>query len=99
MKIYPAQNWRAQKRVTKLIGKKFVVVVATQVFVTSPEFEASLPYSLAIVEDEQKNRYELISETGLVLKKGDQVEGVLRRISEVNQTSLINYGVKLVKDT
>ena len=95
MKLNPASYWRHNKNWNNFVGKTGEVIFVTKIEVTSPEFQSFLPYCFAIVEMDGE-RYEFMSEKGADLKKGDKVEFVLRKTSESDNASLINYGIKLV---
>ena len=96
MQLNPASYWRHNKNWNNFVGKKGKVIFVTKVKVTSPELHAYLPYCFAIVEMDGE-RYEFMGEKGVDLKKGDKVEFVLRKSGKSDKSSLINYGIKLVK--
>ena len=96
MKVSPAKYWRENKKWSDLIGKAGKVIFATEIKVSSPELQEYLPYSFAIVEVDGK-KYEFMGEKGAKLKRGDKVELALRKNMSVEKSSLINYGIKLVK--
>ncbi|MBP7700866.1 hypothetical protein KA111_02270 [Candidatus Woesebacteria bacterium] len=95
MKISPASYWRNNKKWSNLVGKSGKVILSTKIEVTAPEFQEFLPYYFAIVEVEGKN-FEFMGEKNEILKKGDKVKLALRKISSCDESSLINYGIKIV---
>lgn len=95
MLLNPANYWRKNKNWNNFVGKLGEVVFVTRVEVTSPELQSFLPYCFAIVEMDGE-RYEFMGEKGVELKKGDKVEFAFRKVSDSDNASLINYGIKLV---
>lgn len=97
MKVSPENYWRNNKNWSKFIGKIGKVILSTKIEATSPELELFLPYCFVIVELEGE-KYEVMGEKDADLERGDQVRFVLRKISNSSNSSLINYGVKVVKN-
>jgi uncharacterized OB-fold protein len=92
----PAHYARKNKNWQKYLGKKGTVLSSTLIRVTSPELSYLTPYSYVLV-DLGNEKKELMGVGNQILKVGDQVECVLRKISTASAESLIEYGIKAQK--
>lgn len=93
----PAQYHRNSKNWHKLLGKTGVVVLSTQLEVTSTEFELFLPYCFLIIELDSGKKIEITGEAKTIFKSGDRVKLELRKNASFNSKDILSYGLKACK--
>ncbi len=93
----PQTYWRRNKSWSLYLGQTGKVVAATFIRVAPQGYEIFAPYSFVIVELDGGERIELMGTPGEELQIGDQVELVLRRVEEPDQSGVIAYGLKAAK--
>lgn len=82
--------------ITDWLGRTGLVLGCTTIRTSSPELGYLTPYDFALV-DFAGEKKELMAAWGERLQVGDQVRVVLRKMSQPNHNSLIEYGLKLEK--
>lgn len=92
----PAMYWRASKQWAKWLGKRGEVIAASQMQVAVPELANWTPITLALV-DFGTERHEFMVAGQGVVTSGDQVECVLRKLSQPDEQGVIAYGIKVQK--
>lgn len=90
------EYWRKNKDWQQYLGKRAEVIAQTLVHVSAQKQEAFLPYPYLIV-DLGIERKELMGVLGESFQIGDQVELVLRKLSQEDPAELISYGLKARK--
>ena len=92
----PVKIWRNQKKIRKLLGLKGRVVSYTKIFVPPAGFISEAPYIVAIVrlENGKNLTAQLVDFEEDQLKIGQSILTVLRRTREVEEESIIPYGIK-----
>ena len=96
MKGYPAEYWRANKEWVKWIGKEGEIVVSTIIHVPPVMLQKMAPYTFSVVKFGDEYR-ELAGVDNEVLKTGDKVKCVFRRIADTDGRGVIMYGIKIKK--
>ena len=96
MKGYPAEYWRANKEWSKWIGKEGEVVASTVIRVPPLMLQNMATYTFSIVKfDDEYREFAGVDEE--VLKTGDKVKCVFRRIADTDGKGVIMYGIKVKK--
>jgi len=99
--MQPAEYYRCSKTWKKWLGKTGRVVASSVIRVTTPEFESSTPYSYVIadiqISPKKTERHGFVSVSGQEFEIGDHLICVLRRMGQVDDSSLIPYGIKVKK--
>ena len=92
----PVKQWRRQKNVTSLIGKKGKILQWTIIRTPAKSFGKEAPYPVVIVEMEDKKRMigQLVDWEEKDLKKNKKVIAVLRRLPVENNENIISYHIK-----
>lgn len=88
--------WRKQQKDKKKLGKSGVIRSWTEVFVSPPKFDSITPYTVVLVELDSKELVygELVDFEIKDRKIGTKVTAVFRKIGDVGQEDLVEYGVK-----
>ena len=92
----PVKQWRRQKQVSKLIGKKAKIVLWTIIRIPSKIFMNQAPYPVIIVEFPDKTRsvLQLVDWKESDLMEGKEIICVLRRNNNEDKTGIIPYTIK-----
>jgi len=96
MKGYPAEYWRLNKDWTKWIGKTGEVVATTVIRVPPLTLQKMAPYTFSLIKFDNEHK-ELMGVDDEILKIGDRVKCVFRRIADANEKGIIMYGIKIKK--
>lgn len=94
----PAQYWRSNKDWNEWLGRTGQVLAVTTIRTGSPEFAYLVPYSYALV-DFNGEKKEMLATGNDMLKIGDSVICVLRKMGRTDEKSIIDYGLKVQKLT
>ncbi|HRN70146.1 MAG TPA: OB-fold domain-containing protein [Candidatus Woesebacteria bacterium] len=88
--------WRKQKKDKLVLGKKGRVLTWTTINVAPPKFSSFTPYSVVLVELEDKEKVygQLVDFEEKDLQIGTEVVSVLRRSGHVDKEDIIEYSVK-----
>ncbi len=92
----PAQYWRLNKDWAKWHGRRGEVIAVTNMQVSLPALADWTPTSFALV-DFGTERHEFLVTGQDTLQSGDQVECVLRKLGQPDETGVIAYGIKVKK--
>lgn len=92
----PAQYWRHNKTWAKWLGRQGEVIAVTQMHVGIPALASWTPTSYALVDFGDERHEFLVAGQGTV-QSGDQVECVLRKLGQPDETGVIPYGIKVQK--
>ena len=94
--ISPVKVWRNQSFVTNLLGKRGTIISYTVIRIGPSGFESQIPYPVAVIELENKERMvgQIVDCPKEKLKNGLQVEAILRRVREPDREGVIPYGIK-----
>jgi uncharacterized OB-fold protein len=94
--LSPVKIWRNQKKIRKLLGIRGTLISFTKIFVPPEGFLSQSPYVVAIVKLETGSNYtaQLVDFEEKHLKTGQKVKIILRRTREVEEESVIPYGIK-----
>lgn len=91
----PVKIWRNQTKIRSLLGKVGHVVSVTTVRVPPSGFEDQAPYSVVLVQLEDRCVVgQLVDCDESHLHIGQQVEAILRRVKTPGKEGIIPYGVK-----
>lgn len=92
--ISPVKVWRRQKIVRELLGKKGTVLSWTTIYTPPPQFKHNAPYVVVLVglDSRKKIMAQLVDATG-VLKKGQEVIIILRKLRESSPEDVIPYTI------
>lgn len=88
--------WRKQKKDKLALGKKGTILTWTTINVAPPKFAALTPYSVVLVELENKEKVygQLVDFEEKDLQIGTKVVSILRRAGHVDKEDIIEYSVK-----
>lgn len=88
--------WRKQKKDKFALGKTGKIITWTTINVAPPKFAPFSPYSVVLVELENKERVygQLVDFEEKDLQIGTEVVSVLRRSGKVDKEDIIEYSVK-----
>lgn len=92
----PAQYWRESKQIKEYLGKTGVVFASTTIRSSSPQFNHMVPYSYLVV-DFNGVKKEMMGAGSELLTVGDKVICVMRKMGQMDDKSLIEYGLKVQK--
>ena|SRR3989338_9198342 len=92
----PIKAWREQKKVTKFLGLKGIILSVTKVRVPPSGFVSDAPYFLAIVQADggQGLIGQITDAFGENPQIGDKIEIVYRRQKRPDVEGVIYYGIK-----
>jgi uncharacterized OB-fold protein len=92
----PVKIWRNQKTIAAFVGKKGVIESWTMVRVPLGTFSHLAPYPVAIVALDTGERMclQVVDWGQKQLRRGQNVEVVVRRVTEPNTEGVIPYGLK-----
>jgi uncharacterized OB-fold protein len=95
MKMAAPRVWRYNEKRRQLLGKVGQVVAWTIVRAGPEGMEERTPYVVGIIEvDGQRVMGQVVDVDSVQMRVGMKVEGVLRRLFDVDSDALIMYGVK-----
>lgn len=87
--------WRKQKTDRKLLGKRGTILSWTDIYVAPPQYESQTPYTVVLVELEDKKRvYGQLIAGDAGKQIGQQVIAVLRVNGDVDAEDVISYAIK-----
>ncbi len=88
--------WRKQKKDKLALGKKGKILTWTTINVAPPKFASFTPYSVVLVELENKEKVygQLVDFDEKDLEIGTEVISILRRAGAVDKEDIIEYSVK-----
>ena len=90
-------TWRKTKELHTELGKVGRIVIWTRIYVAPHGFTEQVPYVVAIVEFDKKERktLPLVDFDEAHLQAGQRVITVIRRIGSPAKEDVITYGVKV----
>ncbi len=88
--------WRQQQKDKKSLGRVGVILSWTEISVAPPRFESILPYTIVLVEYEDKERAygQLVDFDTAQRAIGSRVVSIFRRTRDVGPEDVIEYGIK-----
>jgi len=94
--ISPVKIWRRQKEKRLILGKVGKIISWTKIYVAPKDFKNVAPYSVVLVELEDKKRFvgQLVDYDEQNLKFSQKVKAVLRKTRKVGEEEVIPYGIK-----
>jgi uncharacterized OB-fold protein len=97
MNFLSPEYHRNSKEWHNLVGKSGIVILSTQLKISTPELQEYLPYCFLIVELNNGKKIEIMGEAKTLIAQGDKVRLELRKIAQPDLFSVIPYGLKAVK--
>jgi len=92
----PAQYWRLNKSWSQWLGRRGEVIAVTQMQVGIPSLADQTPTLYALVDfGDMRHEFLVIGQD--TLQSGDQVECVLRKLGQPDESGVIPYGIKVQK--
>jgi len=95
----PVKVWRKQKEVNKLLGIRGKVISFSKIHVPPMGFSNQAPYYIALIKfaDGTSKMGQIVEIADSEMKVGLEVEGIIRRVREVDDEGVIPYGIKFKK--
>ena len=92
----PVKQWRRQKEIRLLLGKKGTIISWTIIYTPPSDFKRNAPYPVVLVECEDKKQViaQLVDYQKEDCGIGKKVRLVLRKIRDSSQEGIITYGIK-----
>lgn len=95
MQISPVKIWRNQKKIKTLLGKEGSIISFTIIRVPPAGFEDQAPYAVAVIKIGKEHQVgQLVDIDVDLIKIGQKVVSVLRRVRSPEGDGVIPYGVK-----
>ena len=94
---FPIKYWREAKNHHKYLGKKGKIISFTRISAGPAGFEKQTPYWAGIIELENGERVAgqiKVRDQESEIKIGAKVIGVLRKMGDVGEESVVEYGIK-----
>lgn len=88
--------WRNQKKQKNLLCRKGTILSWTEISVAPPAYDASVPYTVILVELENGERVygQLVDFEDKDRMIGMSVQSVFRRMQDVMPEDVLEYGIK-----
>lgn len=92
----PVKVWRKQKEVNRWLGKRGKIISFSKIHVPPMGFGNQAPYYIALIKfaDGTSKMGQMVEITDSEMKTGLEVEGIIRRVREVDEEGVIPYGIK-----
>ncbi len=95
--LSPVKVWRNQKKITRQLQKRGIIVAWTMIRVPPSDFSDQAPYPVVIVQFENQSRItaQLVDWEPKDLIVGQRVGTVIRRVTKPDTDGVIPYGIKV----